>query len=425
MRQALGRIVRAALIAGTAGLLLPPVTQAGELSSPLSQAVADRGTWLPSAPPPARPAGICIVDSGVDLNPDTQPVVLDREALDGGELGDVSADEHGTLVAMNAAAPLNGWGTIGTAPNAVRIVSIRAELANDTLPFAAIEQSINRCQAIASTYNIKVINLSVGFQRQPSPAQLAELADAANRARNYGLDVVAAAGDEGTQMISYPAAQSPILAVGASGADRTQCSFSNTGPQLALLAPGCDLQEVDPVSGSPVQGVAGNSISTAIVAATLAALRAYRPDLGPAQAEDLLTSTAQSAGGTLDIAALFQTAGLGWLIAAGERTDPRPSLIPTPTPRAPKVQARRLPRPRVRVLRGSRGVVLRLLNRPNGARTMIELIREDRHRAPLAHMLIRQSTIRLPATAQTLVRIIYVSTRPEQVVSSPARVILI
>ena len=63
-------------------LLLPAA--AGAESGITTQAVADNGAFLPYAPPPAQLAGLCLVDTGVNLNPDTEGVVVERTALDGG-----------------------------------------------------------------------------------------------------------------------------------------------------------------------------------------------------------------------------------------------------------------------------------------------------------------------------------------------------
>jgi hypothetical protein len=409
---------------------LPSPSAVGEAPYPTSQLASDRGSPLPYSPPPPQPAGICMIDSGVNLNPSTQPEVVYREALDGGDPGDVSPIEHGTLMAMEAAAPPNGWGMIGAAPGAVRIISIRAESATDALTFDAYKEGINRCQVLAATYNIKVVNLSIGFQAQPTPDQLVQLRDAASRARNYGLDVVAAAGDEGSQTVSYPAAQPPILAVGAAGALRTICPFSNTGPQVALLAPGCDLQEADPATGTLIEDFAGTSQASAITAAVLAALRAYRPDLGPVQAEQLLTSTAQSAGGVLDVTALFQAAGLGSVIAAGQRNEPSRSVISDP-PELPALPSRahrviaRLPRPVVRLRRAGHVLFVRLVNLPSRGKAVLRLLGQWRGHRPttLLRMDTRHRIVRLQVRARTLLNITYAPIHIGQAAISQARVL--
>lgn len=394
-----------------------------------SQATADRGEWLPFAPAPAQPGGICMIDSGVEINPDTQTEIIAREALDGGNPGDVSPIKHGTLMAMEAAAPANGWGTIGTAPTAVRIVSIRAESASDSLAIGAYKQAIVTCQDLAlrhPEYNLKVISMSIGFQGAPPPEQLAELEDAATGAHNAGLDLVAAAGDEGSQAISYPAAVPPILAIGASGQSRTQCSFSNGGDTAALLAPGCELEEANPISGAPITEYAGTSQATAITAAALAAVRAYEPQLGPQQAEHLLTSTAQSAGGSLDITALFQVAGLNSIIEAGRRNEPpqTPTLTSSSPTLAPSAQSSRLPRPWVSVHRRGHTLIIRLLNLPREGEAVVSVLgpRYHSHRVQLGRVATRHRVIRLRVQGKGLLQISYAPLGASRVGRSPAEV---
>lgn len=393
------------------GLAMSTTAQSEQLPS---QAIADRGEWLPFAPAPAQPGGICMIDSGVEINPDTQNEVIAREALDGGNPGDVSPIKHGTLMAMEAVAPANGWGTIGTAPTAVRIVSIRAESASDSLTVGAYKQAIVTCQDLAlrhPEYNLKVISMSIGFQGAPPPEQLAELEDAATGAFKAGLDLVAAAGDEGSQAISYPAAVPPILAIGASGMSRTPCSFSNGGDTVALLAPGCDLEEADPISGALITEYAGTSQADAIDAAALAAVRAYEPQLGPKQAEQLLTSTTQTAGGSLDITALFQGAGLNSVIEAGRRNEPpQTSTVTSSSPMsAPSVQFSRLPRPWVSVRRGRHTVILRLLNLPREGEAVVSVLgpRYHSHRVQLGRVATRHRVIHLRVQGNGLLQISY------------------
>jgi hypothetical protein len=417
----------------SAGTLLAPVAARSELVYPPSQTIADRGTWLPFAPAPAHPAGICLIDSGVNLNPDTESQVIDREALDGGSPNDVSPVQHGTLMAMEMAAPFNGWGTIGAAPTAVRIVSIRAESTTDALTVGAYKQAIVACQDLAARrpeFNLKVINLSLGFQGQPSPEQLAELEDAATTAHNAGLDIVAAAGDEGSQSISYPAAVSPIIAVGASGANHAPCSFSNTGPQLALLAPGCDLQEANPISGAPMNEYGGTSQAAATTsAAGLAALRAYEPGIGPSQAEQLLITAARAAGGSLDVTALFQAAGLENIIEAGERNEPTTPPPSTPAPvalhRERGTPSRRLPRPRLSVRHRGNTLFVRFLNLPVDGQAILNIFsrKHGRSRAALAHMTTRHRVVRLRLQTDTVVDINYAPLQAGQARNSPTKVI--
>lgn len=369
------------------------VTQAGasELPFPPAQLQGDYGKGLPYAVPPATPAGLCLIDSGLNLNPDTAPVTVYREALDGGTPNDVDPMQHGTRMAMEAAAvPNNNWGTVGAAPGAIRLVSIRVMEPNGTVSFTGYKQAILRCRDLASVYNIKVISLSLGYPTTPTEAELQELENAAVAAQSYGISVFAAAGNEGLNQIDYPAALPPIIAVGAAGENHQRCPFSNWGPGLALLAPGCNLDTVDPSTGEPVSGFYGTSQATADTAAVVCALDAYRPELSPEQNRQLLTTSASMNSGELDVAALFDAAGLGSVIASGEAREPGVLLqsgnVPTPTVIVPvtptAVHVRRLPRPRARLRHRRSGLFLILLNRPQGARAVVKILDTRRHGRP-------------------------------------------
>lgn len=393
---------------------------AAELPSPSQQRLSDHGAFLAFANPPSRPAGLCIIDSGVTLNPDLRTVVIDREALEGASPEDVAADLHGTRMAMEAAAaPGNDWGMTGAAPGAIRIVSIRATNTADALSFTAYKQAMLRCEQQSQTYDIKVISLAVGFQGSLTPEQMAELQDAIDRARStYGLDVVAAAGNEASTQVSYPAAAPGVIAVGAANAQRERCSFSNTGPQLALLAPGCDLEEANPLTGEAEYDQAGSSFAESDTAAVLAALRAYRPELSAEEAEALMRDSAAATGGVLDVTALFDAAGLQAVIESGEANEPKPIASPStastpatkPTAAAkPNVARMRLARPRLRIHHRGKTFLVRLLNLPRGGRVSAIVLgpRLHGHRHIVLRITSTHRRISVPAIPHGLLRVAY------------------
>jgi Subtilase family len=400
-----------------AAFLCTPVL-ASELPFPSQQRVSDRGAFLTVANPPVQPAGLCIIDSGVDLNPDLQPVVLDREALEGGSPEDVAPDLHGTRMAMEAAAiPGNDWGMVGAAPGAVRIVSIRATNTADALSFTAYKQAMLLCEKQSQAHDIKVISLAVGFQVTPTPEQMAELQDAIQDARDrYGIDVVAAAGNEASTQISYPAAAPGVIAVGASNAQGEPCSFSNTGPQLAVLAPGCDLEEANPLTGEVEYDEAGTSFAESDDAAVLAALRAYRPELNAEEAETLMRNSAAVRGGVLDVTSLFDAAGLQAVVASGEANEPKPVPIPTtasvPVSKPalkPAVGRVRLARPRLRIRRRGKTLLVSLLNLPRSGRVGAIVLgpRLHGHRHIVLRISSTQARISVPAIPHGLLMVTY------------------
>src|SRR3954454_578790 len=139
----LTRLTTAIAFATTLALLPAPPAHA-EYKTTTAQALAAHAEWLPYAPPPPNgPAAVCLVDTGVDLNPDTASNVIDRIALDGGDPSDLSPSKHGTQMAMVMGAPMNGWGMVGFWPG-VRIVSVRAAGPDDQrIKFEALRNGVD------------------------------------------------------------------------------------------------------------------------------------------------------------------------------------------------------------------------------------------------------------------------------------------
>ncbi len=99
MNRHLTSAIAAALALAAATPTSP--AQAQELAL-TAQAVAAHAEFLTQAPPPPVQGVLCLVDSGVDLNPDTEPNLIGRESVFDGTVDDVTPYHHGTYVAMVA-----------------------------------------------------------------------------------------------------------------------------------------------------------------------------------------------------------------------------------------------------------------------------------------------------------------------------------
>lgn len=380
-----------------------------------TQAVADDGAFLPYAPPPAQRGGLCLVDTGVNSNPDTEGVVVDRMAIDGGSGEDVSPTKHGTVLAMMAGAPANNWGMVGTAPRSIQIVSVGIlEPGQTTFPFSAYAAGITVCLHVRQQYNVRVINLSLGDSESPSSQDYESLVNAIERATNYGVAVVAAAGNDDGGPVEYPAAYSRVLSVGATDTQGGGfCTFSNRGSGLKLLAPGCDLDGADPVSGAPDYNYwQGTSEASAIAASALAALESYLPELSPEAAEQDLMG---AHNGVLDIAQTFRDAGLGAIVAAGEAAEPgaQPAESSPPQSVAPfDSMALTAPfqRPRALLKRVKGRLVLVLVGRPTEAQADVRYLgrrRRSRHLGVLRTLHGAFTDLMLPASGVAEVSVRY------------------
>jgi subtilisin family serine protease len=264
---------------------------------------------------------IAVIDTGVDYTiPDLGGAPFPNAKVVGGvDLGDGDADPmdcegHGTSVASVAA------GSEGVAPGA-RIVAVKivhtgtCERAQDSDILAAINWAVTNRDA----FDIGVINLSFGGI--PTDGQnhgycddsLPQYVTAVEAANAVGMVFVASAGNEGLDnAIAEPACLSMALSVGAvypdsyssvawqGGAGGTLCTdapvapdtvvcFSNSAPDLSLLAPGA-FWEV-PTLGGSVGQFHGTSAAAPAVSGTAALLQQARPGIGAAEIGSLLRAT--------------------------------------------------------------------------------------------------------------------------------------
>ncbi|HEX2161124.1 MAG TPA: S8 family serine peptidase [Thermoleophilaceae bacterium] len=141
---------------------------------------------------------------------------------------------HGTHVAGTIAQSTgNGVGTAGIAYRA-RIMPVRvldASGAGDTL-------AISRGIRFAARRGADVINLSLEFDAGVRAAQIPDIVSALTYARRRGAIVIAAAGNQGSPQVAYPARARRVMAVAATTARGCQAEYSNSGVHVDIAAPG-------------------------------------------------------------------------------------------------------------------------------------------------------------------------------------------
>lgn len=327
------RGLRAVLGISAAALAAAPAAHA-EYRTITVQAQRAHADWLAFAPSPnGGAAAVCLVDTGVDLNPDTQGNVVDQSSLDGGPVGDGGSDRHGTLMAMTMGAPINGWGMVGGWPQ-VKIVDVRAvDPGTKNFQYGNYRLAINSCRAKAAAFNVKVINLSIaGDPAAPSDDDRAKLADRVDGARAAGINVVAAAGNDGGP-VNAPGNYASVFTIAAGDRDGALCSFASRGPEIDLLAPGCELDGAFP-DGSPAINASGSSQASAFTSAVIAAMRSYEPTLTVDQAETALLTTADHGvdGPALNVEAAFDSIGLSDVVTRAKAAEAAALSPPTPQP---------------------------------------------------------------------------------------------
>jgi serine protease len=151
----------------------------------------------------------------------TDPYPLDREG-------------HGTFVAGTLAeATNNHFGVTGLAYNA-SIMPIRILSANGTGTSTTISSGIR----YAVQHGAQVINLSLEFSIGVTAADIPDIIGAIRYAHQHGVVVVAAAGNDSSNEIAYPAHAPAVISVGATTSDRCLADYSNVGRGLDIVAPG-------------------------------------------------------------------------------------------------------------------------------------------------------------------------------------------
>ena len=102
------------------------------------------------------------------------------------------------------------------------------------------EVTIARGIRYAVIHHANIINLSLEFSPDEvsSSADIPDIARAIAFAHERGVVVVAAAGNDQTNQLAYPAREPPVISVGATTRDRCLADYSNGGAGLDLVAPG-------------------------------------------------------------------------------------------------------------------------------------------------------------------------------------------
>ena len=248
----------------------------GNTSLAFLGANGDRNTW-------GRGVTIAILDSGVNaLDPTFSGRVRTLDVGAGNLPGTENPSGHGTGVAALAAGV--SADAPGIAP-AANILSIRVTAADGLSDIFTVARGI----VAAADAGAQIINISLGGY-----ATTGVLDAAIDYATTRGALIVAAAGNDQATRLTWPAADSRVVSVGAVDALGQQVTFSNSGPQLQVSAPGYGVQTA--WLDQQRVTVSGTSASAPLVAGSVAAVMSADPRLTATQAWDILAATTNDAG---------------------------------------------------------------------------------------------------------------------------------
>ena len=187
--------------------------------------------------------------------------------------------DHGSHCAGIAAAATNNANGIASIGNGIKFIPVK------TVPNGGIPLAINDGPAgidYAITAGADVISMSWG-----GAVQDLTVTTFLNYANSQGIVLVAAAGNDGTQTINYPAADSNVISVAALARNDYMASFSQYGNTIDVVAPGDSIWSS--VATPSLYGYqSGTSMACPMVAGLCALMLSYDTSYTPTMIESCL-----------------------------------------------------------------------------------------------------------------------------------------
>jgi stage II sporulation protein D len=323
-------------------------------------AAVDAFNYADTLPAPEdAPVSVAVIDSGIDrTSPDLAGAVPLAPVDEAHDLN--TSLVHGTAVAGIIAADAdNGIGGLGVGSPYVKLLDYRVVSGGDVDP--DVEARAIRDAVGAGA---RVINLSLGGNRDPTDPGLDEFSRAERDAISYavkrGTVVVAAVGNAPDNLgiyATWPAALRHVLGVSAVTQTLDWAPFSNTDPVFNdIAAPGVGIittvprslaptgSSLDAPPGVTIQAdgtVLGTSFAAPHVSAAAAVLLARHPEFTPTQVMWILERTARRLGDTAAGVGRDRLTGFGLLdvTAAVKFADGPAAGLPPPDADEPNDRA--------------------------------------------------------------------------------------
>lgn len=229
---------------------------------------------------------VAVIDSGVRAShPDLVGKVMVGYDFVANDNDANDENGHGTGVAGTLSPRSNNQiGVCGVAW-ANPILPVRVLDANGSGNYSAIANGI----IYAADRGAKVINLSLGGTSSSRALQ-----DAINYAWNKQCVIVAAAGNNGSNVAFYPAACTNVVAVSATNASDTRPTWSNFGSYVDVSAPGVDILSV--YGTDQYAAWNGTSFSSPVASGVVALMAAANSTLTNVLLVDLLIKNSDDVG---------------------------------------------------------------------------------------------------------------------------------
>lgn len=243
-----------------------------------------------------RGVTVAVMDTGIAMHPDFDGRILGFWDFAQGRAKAYDDNGHGCHVAgiIGGSGRMSRRLYAGIAPECclfVMKVLDRKGNGNTSHVLRAIDHVI----ANRDTYNIRILNISVGMLPSADPEEKESLLSAVQRAWNAGIVVVAAAGNNGPgkNTVTIPGQCKSIITVGsiddyAARGKGIHTGYSGRGPtdccvvKPEILAPGTAIKSCSRRGGG-YEVKSGTSMSAPVISGAIALLLQKYPRLTPAQ----------------------------------------------------------------------------------------------------------------------------------------------
>jgi subtilisin family serine protease len=227
---------------------------------------------------------IAILDTGCDpTHPDLQPKYVPGWNFYDNNSNTSDVFGHGTAVAGQAAACTNNGTGVASVAWGCKIMPIRISDTSGIASFSTAASALTW----AADHGARVANLS--YQMSDSSA----IASAAQYMESKGGVTTIAAGNNGT--FDTTTDNPYVLTVSATDSTDTICSWSNTGNNVDISAPGSGIYTT--TNGGGYGSGTGTSASAPIVAGVAALVLSVNPNLTGVQTRSLIEQSVDLVGG--------------------------------------------------------------------------------------------------------------------------------
>ncbi|MEE2876337.1 MAG: S8 family serine peptidase [Candidatus Neomarinimicrobiota bacterium] len=194
----------------------------------------------------------------------------DNDPMAPSDPGSTGGNVHGTHVAGIVAASTDN--EIGIASIGFSVSHMAVKIQYDENPSdSTFDGGGSKGVLYSAKAGARVINLSWGHGGR----SVSEEALYNNVKNNYGVIVVAAAGNENSDEVHYPSGYSSVVAVAASNSNDKKSGFSNYGTWVDIIAPGSGI--LSTVYDGDYQSWSGTSMASPLVAGAIGLLWSYYP----------------------------------------------------------------------------------------------------------------------------------------------------